>query len=61
MQLLDLERPTSKVLQDLEKIREKQGFDPKDFGLMTDFAALDGLLTSVKSPDKGSSKEDDDR
>jgi hypothetical protein len=48
------------VLKDLEKIRKKQGFDPKDFGLTTDFATFDGLLCSVKSPDKGSSKENDD-
>lgn len=56
----DLERPTSKILQDLEKIKEKQGFDPQDFGFKIDKSSLTGLLDmEIKGEGKGALSDDD--
>mmetsp|Transcript_4343 Transcript_4343/g.8756 ORF Transcript_4343/g.8756 Transcript_4343/m.8756 type:complete len:588 (-) Transcript_4343:445-2208(-) len=57
----DLERPTSKILQDLEKIKEKQGFDPQDFGFKIDKSSLTGLLDmEIKGEGKKAVLDDDD-
>ena len=48
------------TLQDLEKIRMKQGFDPQDFGLARGFGPLQGLVSATEVGGEDEDEDEDD-